>query len=141
MLPFYLHRISSIFKNLTGQSFDYCGAKPPGWQDWAKQDPTHVVAAKQWVETIKIATCEGRKLPPEDYLEVQYEKLLNSPREEVKKISDFAEIQEPQQLIDYAVNLADPSRINRRTNALSPKVLDDIRPIMEPTMSGLGYLW
>ncbi|HBL14169.1 MAG TPA: hypothetical protein DD379_22820 [Cyanobacteria bacterium UBA11162] len=137
----FLPRLASRFKTIVGQPLDYWGTQPPGWQEWVKQYPPHIVCAKQWVETMKIATHTGRKLPLNNYREIYYEKLIASPRDEIAKIIEFADIKNTDSIITYALSTADPLRAVKWKDSLDEKVLSDIREIMEPMMSELGYEW
>jgi hypothetical protein len=138
---FYFSRASQIVKKRAmGQPLDSWGIRPPGWKEWAGKYSPHMVAAKQWVETIKIATHEGRKLPPENYLEVYYENLVNSPQEEMGRIANFVDIKNPHPILEYAVKTTDPSRIDKWKD-LDIDVLNEVRKVIEPTMAELGYRW
>lgn len=135
------HRVTSRFKTMVGQPLDYWGIRPPGWKEWSRKYSPNLVLAKQWSETIKIATSEGRKLPSENYLEVRYEELAASPREEISRIINFVEIENPEPIIEYAVATADPSRSDKWKESLNQNILNEVKEIMEPTMSKLGYHW
>lgn len=136
----YSYRIGSIFKRIVGQPLNYWGAQPPGWRE-SSNESSYTRSAKQWVETLKIATSEGRKLPSENYLEVRYEDLVNHPHEEVNKIAGFLDLEEPELVASYALRTADPSRINKWKSFLDQDVLDEVEQIMKPTMSQFGYTW
>ena len=137
----FLPRLRSRLKRMLGIPLDYWGARPPGWQEWVGKYPPHMVLAKQWTATMEIAIEEGRKLPPENYLEVHYEDLVASAQEEIDKIAEFAELKNPEPIIEYAVSTADPSRTNKWKESLDENVLKEIKKIMEPTMTKLGYPW
>lgn len=141
-LGVYLHRTQSIFKGLIGQSMDYWGARPPGWETWVKQYSPHVVAAKQWTETTRISIVEGRKLPQDNYIELRYEEVIQNPVEHMSKIVNFLELEHSTNLIvDYAKQTADPSRLEKWREVLDDELLSDIQFVMEPTMIEVGYQW
>jgi hypothetical protein len=137
----FLPRITSRLKRMLGIPLDYWGARPPGWQEWVNQYSREALLAKQWSETMEIAIAEGRKLPPENYLEIRYEDLVSSPQEKIQEIANFAELDSPEPIINYARSTADPSRTNKWKDSLDPNILQEIKEIMEPTMSKLGYPW
>jgi Sulfotransferase family len=137
----FLPRLASRFKTIIGKPLDYWGVQPPGWQEWVGKYPSHVVAAKQWAEMLKVAIQEGRKLPPENYLEVYYEKLAAAPQQELEKIIQFAHIDRPDPIVEYLVSTADASRTDKWKESIDPQALNDIRKIMEPMMIQLGYEW
>ena len=136
-----LPRLSSRFKRIVGIPLDYWGSRPPGWKEWVKKFPTHVVLAKQWAATMEIAISEGRKLPPENYLEVNYEQLVKSPEAELGKIAEFIELEDPQTIINYATETADPSRTDKWKESIEPEILNEIREIIEPMIVKMGYRW
>ncbi|MFP5268755.1 sulfotransferase family protein [Coleofasciculus sp.] len=137
----FLPRITSRLKRMVGIPLDYWGARPPGWQEWVNQYSREALLAKQWSETMEIAIAEGRKLPPENYLEIRYEDLVSSPQDKIHEIAHFAELDSPEPIINYAMATADPSRTNKWKDSLDPNILQEIKEIMEPTMSKLGYPW
>jgi hypothetical protein len=136
-----LPRLESRFKRIMGIPLEYWGARPPGWEKWIGKFPNHVILAKQWAATIDIAVSEGRELSSENYLEINYEELVVSPAQEIQKIAKFVELDSPQSMIDYAITTAKPSKTDKWKDNFDAEVLDDIRRIIEPTMTKLGYRW
>jgi Sulfotransferase family len=136
-----LPRLESRFKRIMGIPLEYWGTRPPGWEKWIGKFPNHVILAKQWAATIDIAVSEGRELSSENYLEINYEELVVSPAQEIQKIAEFVELDNPQSMIDYAITTAKPSKTDKWKDNFDAEVLDDIRRIIEPTMTKLGYRW
>ena len=134
-------RLIPRIKSMMGIKLDYWGARPPGWNEWIDRYPPQSLLAKQWAATMTIAVNEGRKLPPENYIEVRYEDLVNYPQEEFTKLTSFLEIENPQPIINYAESSSDPQRINKWKSSLNQNTLDEIKEIMQPTMTQLGYSW
>lgn len=137
----YFPRLIPRLKLMMGIKVDYWGARPPGWNEWIGNYSPQALLAKQWAATMNIAIREGRKLPPENYIEVKYEDLVNNPQTEFTKLTSFLEIKNPQQIIDYAENSSDPQRISKWKSSLNQHTLDEIKKLMESTMSQLGYSW
>ena len=140
-LHLYFHRFGSLFKSLFGNSIGYWGARPPGWSQWIDHYSSYEIAAKQWVETIEIAIQSGRILPPENYLEIHYEKLVNSPYQEIRKITDFADISDSELIVEYSKQIINPDPFSKWRSILNSSTLAEVREIMEPTMNKLGYDW
>lgn len=136
-----LPRLGSFVKKSLGLKVEFTGVKPPGWKEWIGKTPIDILLAKQWVKTIEIAVREGRKLPPENYLELRYEELVSSPSKLLDRLADFVEIEDPEPILDYIRNTADSSRADRWKNELDQTTLNEIRKVMEPTLSKLGYNW
>lgn len=137
----FLPRLGSRLKRIVGIPLDYWGARPPGWQKWVGKFPPHIVLAKQWSATMELAISEGRKLPSENYLEINYENLVKAPEAGLLKIANFIELENPQPVINFAVSTADPSRTDKWKDTFDDQLLEEIKEIMEPTMIKLGYQW
>ncbi|MDJ0691092.1 MAG: hypothetical protein QNJ41_21615 [Xenococcaceae cyanobacterium MO_188.B32] len=57
------------------------------------------------------------------------------------EIANFIELENPQPMIDFAVSTANRSRIDRWKDTFDNQLLNEIKEIMEPTMTKLGYQW
>ena len=136
-----LPRMGSFIKKMLGLKLKYTGVRPPGWKEQVGQLPINILIAKQWAKTIEIAVEEGRKLPPDNYLELRYEELLSAPEDQLSQLADFLEIENPGPILEYIRNTADPSRAYKWRNELDQETLNEVREIMEPTLSKLGYKW
>ena len=132
-------RLAPRIKSMMGIKLDYWGARPPGWNNWIGNYSPPALLAKQWAATMNIAIKEGRKLPPEKYIEVKYEDLVNYPQNELIKLTNFLEIENPQPIIDFAKNSCDPERISKWKSSLDQNILDEIEEIMKSTMALIGY--
>lgn len=139
--PMFLPRLADRLKKLLGMRLDYWGSRPPHWQDWIAQYPPHLLLAKQWSATMEIAIQEGRKLPADNYLEITYEDIMRSPEAAINNIVDFTELRSCQQVIDFALQTADPSRIDKWQHSLNKEIWQEMEPIIKPTMSKLGYFF
>lgn len=137
----FLPRLRSRLRRMLGRPLDYWGARPPGWQEWSGKYPSHIMLAKQWAETMKIATSEGGKLPMENYFEISYEELVNFPQEGFQKLINFVDLNCSDSVIEFAMATADPSRVDKWQDILDQTVLNEIKGIMEPVMTQLGYCW
>lgn len=136
-----LPRIGSFLKKLLGFKLQYAGVRPPGWQEWIGKLPINILVAKQWVETIEIAVKDGRKLPNRNYLELRYEELLSNPENQLIQLANFLEMENPEAILDYIRSTADPSKAYKWKEELDQKTLNQVREIMESTLSKLGYNW
>lgn len=134
----FLPRIFYVIKRLIGIPTNYWGSKPPGWENWS-EDNRNIRLAKQWSKTISIAINEGRKLSSQNYLEIHYEDLVGYPTETIKKVAQFAEIENPQYMVDFGEWKIDPSRNTRRFKSLNENDIKEIMGIIEPILLKLGY--
>ncbi|MDJ0742755.1 MAG: sulfotransferase [Xenococcaceae cyanobacterium MO_167.B27] len=137
----FIPAIPLFVKTMMGISLNYWGAKPPGWNEEIDKLSPNAVLAKQWVETMKIATQAGRKIAPDNYLEIRYEDLINSPKKIITEIAEFADIRYPESIIEFCKINIDLTRNPKRLKSLDSNTLGEIKEIIEPTMSELGYLW
>jgi hypothetical protein len=136
----FIPRIPLFIKRIMGISLDYWGVKPPGWNEWINELSPNALLAKQWVETIKIATEDGKQISPDNYLQIRYEDFIDSPEKIITKIVDFADIQSPEPILNFCQMNIDRSRNTKRLNSLDNITLDEIQEIIEPIMERLGYL-
>jgi hypothetical protein len=56
-------------------------------------------------------------------------------------VVDFLQLASAADMIQGAVDVADPRRQDKWRSELSPELLAQIRPHMEPTLDWLGYSW
>ena len=137
----FIPTIPLFVKTMMGISLNYWGAKPPRWNEEIDKLSPNAVLAKQWVETMKIATQAGRKIAPDNYWEIRYEDLINSPQKIITEITEFADIRYPESIIEFCQINIDLTRNTKRLNSLDDITLEEIKEIIEPKMSELGYLW
>lgn len=134
---------SAIFrlKRMMGVQLNYWGAKPPGWKEWVNRYPEHILLAKQWAATIEKVMELRQQLPSESYLEIKYEDLMLSTETEIKKVTRFLELEDTDNLIEYAIQTADPSRMHKWKEEIDEAKLQEVKDIMEPVMNKIGYQW
>jgi hypothetical protein len=137
----FLPRFFYVVKKVIGIPVKYWGAKPPGWNEWTEKHSDNFMLAKQWVETVKIATCQGKDVSSDNYLEILYEDLVNFPSETIIKIAKFANIENPEPIIKFCEAEVDPTRNDKWRKTFTEKDLNEMKEIIEPTMSQLGYKW
>lgn len=58
-------------------------------------------AVDYWRDRALAGRRSGRKLPDDRYLEIHYEDLVSDPAAAVERIGEFAELEEPVQMLDY----------------------------------------
>jgi hypothetical protein len=137
----FANRAPWVVAKLRGKPVRYWGVRPPGWREWVEHDPPHVAIAKGWAAATRCAVEEGRAMARDRFLAIRYEDLTEKPRETMQGVVDFLELADAGDLIQGAVDIADPRRQDKWRSELSPEVLAEIRPHMEPTLNWLGYTW
>lgn len=133
----------TVVRRVTGKKLNYWGPRPPGWREWVKNDLTEVILAKQWAGII------SRALDDADTMEAQgdrifrfkYEDLMASPRAIMTDLCSFANLDEPDPVIDFAEGTADASRAGKWRKSLDQHTLELVRPHLQPTLERLGYDW
>ena len=63
------------------------------------------------------------------------------PREIMSNITEFAELSNADNLINYVESTVDPSRQNKWSKLLNEATLEEIRTYMASTLNQLGYEW
>lgn len=135
--------LDTVWRKVTRKKLSYWGPRPPGWREWLGADSTDLLMAKQWVGTI------GRAIDDADWLEsrgqgvfrFKYEELMQRPRALMSQICDYAELDDPEPVIAFTEQTADPTRSEKWRSALDDELLAMVRPHMEPTLTRLGYTW
>jgi hypothetical protein len=137
----FANRVPWVVAKIRGKPLRYWGVRPPGWRDWVEQDPLFVAMAKAWAAAIRCAVEEGRAMDKERFLAIRYEDLTERPRETMQNVVDFLQLADAGDMIQSAVDVADPRRQDKWRSELAPELLAEIRPHMEPTLNWLGYTW
>jgi hypothetical protein len=140
--PAYAPRAAhTIARRVSRKPLDFWGPRPPGWRDWVGVDPRPVVLAKQWAGAIGRALDDAASLPDAHILQVRYETLMQSPRENMQRIVDFLELPDTAAMVDEVAANADPARADKWRSELDQATLELVRPHLEPTLVRLGYQW
>ncbi len=72
--------------------FAWAYIRPPGWKYWKKHSSGPVRCAWQWMATISIIYSDRKKIPPQDFIEIQYEDLLANPEKTMRLLFEKLEI-------------------------------------------------
>ncbi len=126
---------------ILGKPLSFWGPRPPGWRQWLEGDSRNVILAKQWAATIEQALDDSEALTSKNYYRFSYEELMENPREEIRKIFDFTEINDENGLVDKISDSVKPGRARAWSTNVSETTLNEIRPYIEPVLIRLGYVW
>lgn len=129
----------TVLRRITGKKLSYWGPRPPGWREWVGRDAPDVVLAKQWSGIIGRAADDADGDP--GVYRFRYEDLMARPREIMAEACDFARLENPGPVINFAAETADPTRADKWRDSLDPETLELVRPHMQPTLKRLGYNW
>lgn len=135
----------TLGRHLMGKKMTYWGPCPEGWQEWVRDgDAQPVILAKQWRYTIEpvldFRDANRDKLNGR-WMDLRYEDFMAHPEERIRDIMRFAELPEDDSVVKFVVDKVDPTRQEKWKKELEAGALDDIRPILEPTLERLGYEW
>jgi hypothetical protein len=111
------------------------GPRLPGMKQWVDDVELLELCAFQWKTCVERASLQGRKLG-ERYMECRLEDLnIDS----VKGIMEFCELSNDPAVEGYLQSEFEVGKSEKRKLECNPKVLEQIRTYIEPTMSWLGY--
>lgn len=117
------------------------GPRPPGLEEIVRKRTPAEIAAWQWARIVETALDDIEVLPQAHVLEVRYEDLVTDPRKVAERIVQFAEVPDPQPLIDFAAKTyrSDYVHYERNERPLSDEEWLRVRPLVEPLRRRLGY--
>ncbi len=119
----------------------FWGVRTPTAQQFANHPSLAVKCAIQWSESIRHGLDACHEFPPENYLTVRYEDMVNQPWVECRKVLEFADLPWNGAMEDWiGKNLSSDSLTLWKKN-LSSKQLEEIYPHVGDWMSKLGYSW
>lgn len=143
-LPAFADRLPWMFRKLTGRPLKFWGVRPPGWKEWLKSDSPAVMVAKQWAASITAADEAFASVPPEQVFRIRYEDLTSGDEESLQKMRDmleFAELSDGSRIAEQ-LRCSNAQRGEEKWKAeISDKLLEEIRPHLEPTLARFGYRW
>lgn len=139
--PAFTDRVKWIWRKLQGKRLDFWGVRPPGWQQWLETLTPNQIIAHQWSAAIAAAVEDFQALPDSQKLLLRYEDLVAEPKATLSRIADFLQLSDHQEIIELAQRSVQGSGSDRWMEELDPQVLQEIRPIIEPTLVRLGYRW
>lgn len=140
--PAYIPKaMRTLGRKFTKGRMSFWGPRPPGWQEWVKHDPEHVRLAKQWVGIVEAVLAFRESADRSRWFEIRHEDFVREPELWVSRALEFAQLPPSDKVLEFTRAKVQPARAERWKKALSEQTLADIRPILEPTMTKLGYEW
>lgn len=116
----------------------------PGWREDVS-GPLEVVCAKQWKLSYDHALRALKQVPAHRHLTVRYESFIEEPEDDVGRIMRFLDLpyedavrQKAEAARSQPVNVVTPPERGkwRREN---PTEIENVLPLIKPTMKALGY--
>ena len=131
----------TLGRRLLGRNMVFWGPRPPGWQEWLREDDRLTVLAKQWSHTIEPALEFRDQMPSESWLEIRYEELVTAPRRHARKIEAFAGLTPSRAFVEHLEAECHVGRVDAWREGMDDAELEAIRPILKPVLDRLGYDW
>lgn len=131
----------TLGQRLLGRPMTYWGPRPPGWQEWVREDPRLTVLAKQWRYSIEPVLEFRRTMPDSRWLDLPYHELVTQPAELAGRIERFLGLTPSPEFQAHLVSECRTNRIDAWREHLEPDALGTVRPILEPALNQLGYDW
>ena len=144
--PAFIPRaMRTLGRHLMGKKMTYWGPCPRGWKSWVEAgDPQEVILAKQWRYTIE-PVLDFREANKDKlngrWMELRYEDFMADPEGKCREMFEFAGLAESDEVLSYVRERVDPTRQQKWKKELKEGELDQIKPVLEPTLERLGYEW
>lgn len=109
-LPLHAIRFANnyVLSRLKGRRATW-GPRVPELSNFTKSHSIAEVAAYQWMKMVEIALADLANISTEQWLEVRYDNLLDSPQIEAKRIAEFCEIDDIGHFVMEAESFVDPN--------------------------------
>lgn len=91
----------------------------------------------QWRRCVRASITEGRRLPPNQYLELKFEDLLSDPHLVLNQLLNFLELEEDHRCCSYIKN--ELRSTNSSAAAERPQLSGELMEIIEKTNRLIGY--
>ena len=133
--------LRNYLASLNGGARQTWGPVVPDLADYRKDHTVVEVAAFQWMQMVRIAIDDIESLADLPTLDIRYERLVSEPAVEAARIAEFAEVRQPQCVIDHAREHLSADYVHHRPTRREHTIdeLDAIRQIVAPVASRMGY--
>jgi hypothetical protein len=116
------------------------GPRLPGLEAFAATHPVALVAAQQWEGMVSTALDDLSQLDSRRWLDVRYERLRGNFEFEVKRIARFAEVEDPDALLEKARRHVDPRFVNPGRVEPTESEWREIAGLVRPALQRLERL-
>lgn len=131
----------TLGRRLLDGKMTYWGPRPPSWRRWLKEDEPLVVLAKQWRHTLEPVLEFRAEIPASQWLDVRYEDLVSQPAVHAERLESFAGLRSSPELEAHLVGACHRGRIDAWKSLFEAAELAAMRPVLEPPLERLGYVW
>jgi len=116
------------------------GPRFPGIYETKKTHSLLETCALQWEHSVTAARSACTHLPKDQYIELRYEDLIDTPNQEIEKILSYLNLHYDEQIISELSSNISQERTARWKAGLSNKELQKIEGLVGSTLSLLGYV-
>ncbi|NOX99947.1 MAG: sulfotransferase [Verrucomicrobia bacterium] len=116
----------------------FWGPRPPVWQDWLNLPPVTMLS-KQWCALMQTAQHDLQQLPPNSWMEIRYEDLLNNHARILPELLEFAELSPSNEVTNLANQSIQADRTGDWRQSLPQELLREIETETATLLSKLGY--
>lgn len=116
------------------------GPRFPGIHATTKTHSLLETCALQWKYSVTAARNACVHLPKEQYIELRYEDLINTPKQEIEKILSYLNLHYDTQIIEELSSHISQERTAQWKAGLSSKELQQIENLVGDTLSLLAYV-
>jgi hypothetical protein len=119
------------------------GPVVPGLGEFAAKHSAAETAAFQWLRLNEIALSDLKQLPADRWILTRFEDLMSNPEGSIRRIADFAEVQDLEKVVAYAGSYIDPSNVPEFAVSQSAEPSENewrsIHEMVDPLRKELGY--
>jgi hypothetical protein len=112
----------------------------PGLGEFAAKHSAAETAAFQWLRLNEIALSDLKQLPADRWILTRFE---GNPEGSIRRIADFAEVQDLEKVVAYAGSYIDPSNVPEFAVSQSAEPSENewrsIHEMVDPLRKELGY--
>jgi hypothetical protein len=141
-LPYYAVRYlwNRIYRLLsTEKHLAYWGPKLDNMQELMQKYSLDEICAIQWQRCVDNSAQAFIRMRSERWIEVDYEDFVNNPESELEGVLDFLDLQVEPEARRQAVSGIRAGSIGKGRAAMSEETISRLIPLMQETMSRLGY--
>lgn len=141
-LPAYFSEfLGTVWTMLAGSKYRYSmGPKIKDWKRLKAEMDRLAFTALTWRECVTAARAVGRRLPPEQYLEVRFEDVVRRPEETVPRLLEFMGLPPAREIDEFVAKKIDRSVAGKWVNRFNDEELAQIMPYVGDLCRELGYL-
>lgn len=141
-LPLYALRagVRALKRRLLRRAYSQSwGPRWPGFDDDVRTLSLARVCARQWRLSVESALEQQQALPPDAYLEIRYEQLVQHPEREFDRVREFFGLPGDDGFRAWTANEIHAGSLDKWRESLQGPDLEDVVSEGQPLLGRLGY--